>query len=98
MAKSSLSLGKYKYGQTVEKQLAKGKSTEKAHKIASSPLMKKQDKFDRPSWGDKLILGILRRGKKKKSLTTQRTKDISSKLKKAGIDQKTIDRLKGKKK
>lgn len=94
-------IGQYKYGQRVEKQIARGKSMEAAHKIATSPLMKKADKFAKPSWGDKLILGILRRGKKKKgkkSLTTARTADITSRLKKAGIDQKTINKMRSKKK
>ncbi len=56
-----------------------------------------KDKFDKPSWGDKFILSILRRGKKKKKkpLVTKRTGDITSQLKNAGIDQKTIDRMRG---
>lgn len=64
--KSKLSVGEFKYGQIVEQQLAKGKSMEKAHKIASSSLMRKPDKFDKPSLIDKAILGMLRRSKKKK--------------------------------
>jgi len=54
------------YGQVMEEQLARGKTTEKAHKIASSPLMRKSDKFDKSSWLDKAILKRLRRKKKSK--------------------------------
>lgn len=36
--------------------------------------------------------------KKSKSFDTVRTKSISSRLRDAGIDQKTIDRMRGKKK
>ncbi len=79
-----------------------------------------KDKFDKPSLGDKVILGILRRlkGQRKpkrpshgyrsggnrretdkifKQFETTRSKDISSQLKNAGIDQKTIDRMRGRK-
>lgn len=54
------------YTQVLEKQLAKGKSLTKAHKIAGSPLMRKKDVFDKPSWLDKAILKRLRRKKKKR--------------------------------
>lgn len=100
MAKHNI--GTHRYGQLFEKYLAKGKTTAQAHKIASSPLMKKPDKVDKPSVGDKVILGILRATKRKKKskrpLVSKRSKDISSKLRNAGIDQATIDRMRGKKK
>lgn len=87
------------YGMELERGLGKGKTLMKAHKVSAmrSKAGSKADKFDRPSWADKLILGILRRGKKK-PFTSQRSKDITSRLKRAGIDQKTIDRMKKKKK
>lgn len=63
----------------------------------------------KPSVSDRLILSLLRMGKggktkrerlaaKKQGLTTTRTTAISSKLKEAGIDQATIDRMRGRKK
>ena len=54
MVKSNI--GKYRYGQLVEKYLAKGKSVEKAHKIAASPLMRKPDKVYKQSRTDRAIL------------------------------------------
>ena len=69
-----------------------------------------KDKFDKPSLGDKIILGMLRKlkgdkkpnlkaGKKPKPASKfKRASAISSQLRKAGIDQKTIDRMRGKKK
>ena len=52
---------------------------------------------------NRLLLSILRLGKKKKTkpkrgFTTKRTAAISERLKEAGIDQATIDRLRGRKK
>lgn len=64
--KDKLGIGSRRYGQLVEKYLAKGKSLEQAHKIASSPLMRKPDKVDKPSLTDKIILGALKRSKRKK--------------------------------
>jgi hypothetical protein len=63
----------------------------------------------KPSLGDRAILALLRIGRggkakrrkvtaKKKSLTTMRTAAISDRLKEAGIDQATIDRLRGREK
>ncbi len=51
-------------------------------------LKKMYPQMFKPGWGKK----------KSKSFDTVRTKTISSRLRDAGIDQKTIDRLKGKKK
>jgi hypothetical protein len=82
----------------------KGKSLQSTYKgaVQKSSVTTKPDKFDKPSAGDKVILALLRtfkgKKKKKKPLTTQRNKDISSQLRKAGIDQATIDRMRGKKK
>ena len=53
-----------KYGKLVEKYLSKGKSVEQAHKIASSPIMLKSDKYDKPSLTDRVILAGLRKVKK----------------------------------
>ena len=64
MAKKPSNIAQYKYGQITEKYLAKGKSVEQAHKIASSPLMLKSDKFDKPSLVDKVILVGLHKAKK----------------------------------
>lgn len=63
----------------------------------------------KPSLSDKVILAILRMGKdsktkrqrvaaKKKGLTTTRTAAVSDRLKSAGIDQATINRLRSRKK
>lgn len=65
MGKPKLPVGQYKYGQLLEQQLARGKTMEKAHKIASSPLMRKMDVFKTPSMLDKFILKRLRRKKRK---------------------------------
>lgn len=90
------------YAREIEKNISRGKTTEQAHKrsAALASTARKPDKFDTPTIGDKIILGLLRRfkGKKKNPLTTERTSQITSQLKKAGIDQKTIDRMRGKKK
>lgn len=67
MTKSSINLGSTTYRILLDRYLAKGKTTAQAHKIASSPIMRKPDRVDKPSWGDKLILSLLRRGKKKKT-------------------------------
>ena len=53
-----------KYGKLMEEYLNKGKTTEKAHKIASSPIMLRPDKFDKPSLVDKAILAGLRKVKR----------------------------------
>ena len=66
MAKSKLNIGQIKYGQLFDKLIGRGKTTAQAHKIASSPLMKIPDKFDKPSAGDKIILALLKKAKKKK--------------------------------
>lgn len=89
------------YAREIEKNISRGKTTEQAHKrsAALASTARKPDKFDTPTIGDKIILGLLRRFKgKKKPLTPERTSQITSQLKKAGIDQKTIDRMRGKKK
>lgn len=63
----------------------------------------------KPSLSNKVILAILRMGKggktkrqrvaaKKGGLTTTRTAVVSDRLKEAGLDQATIDRLRGRKK
>lgn len=64
MAKPSSGVSSYVYGQRVERQLAKGKSTEAAHKFAASPLWRKKDKFDKPSLADKVILKGLKLAKR----------------------------------
>ncbi len=64
MAKDKSGLSNYVYGQRVERQLAKGKSMEKAHKFAASPLWRKKDKFDKPSLTDKVILKGLKLAKR----------------------------------
>ena len=58
------SIGQYKYGQIMEKYLAKGKTLKQAHKIASSPLMRRSDNVDKPSLTDKAILTGLKVAKK----------------------------------
>lgn len=63
----------------------------------------------KPSLGDRIILAILRMGKGgktkrqrvaagKKGFPTARTATVSARLKDAGIDQATIDRMRGRKK
>ena len=92
------------YARELERGIGKGKSLSRAQKVASmrSNVGAKPDKFDRPSAGDKIILGILRafkgKGKSKKVVTTKRTSDIQNKLLNAGIDKATIARMRGKKK
>ena len=94
------------FGRQMDK---KGKSLSATHKRAvhKSSAATKPDKFDKPSAGDKVLLALLRakgkvfgKGKKKtnKPLTTARTSDISAQLRKAGVSQKKIDRMRGKKK
>ena len=64
MAKKPSNIAQYNYGQITEKYLAKGKSVEQAHKIASSPLMRIPDKVDKPSMTDKAVLKGLKLVKK----------------------------------
>ena len=58
-----------RYTKELEKNTAKGKPLEAAHKrsAALSSTARKVDKFDKPSMMDKIILGILKF--KKKDLT-----------------------------
>ena len=57
--------------------------------IVQKRLQAKYPQMFKKGWGKK---------KAKKPLTTQRHSDISSQLRKAGIDQATIDRMRGRKK
>jgi uncharacterized phage infection (PIP) family protein YhgE len=96
----------------------------KQSEVYGSSKPKKKDRYDKPSYGDKLILGGLKayssvkkdvkrgvglakkdlkkvagkitRKKKKASSETGRTKVISGSLGKAGVEKKTIRRMKGK--
>ena len=91
------------YAREVERNLAKGKSTEAPHKRAAalSSTSRKADKFDKPSFMDKTILAILKFKKKKtpqKSMTTERTSAITSRLKKAGLSDAEIAKMRGKNK
>lgn len=99
-----MAVRRYQFGKQMDK---KGKTMGSNMKRAStvSSVSRKPDKYDMPSIGDKIILGLLRAkkritggGKKKKSLTTTRTKQITSQLKQAGLSQKQIDKMRGKKK
>lgn len=88
------------FGRQMDKR---GKSLQSTYKraVRKSSVTTKPDKFDRPSAGDRIILALLKtfKGKKKKKTpTTKRTSAISSRLRKAGVDQATIDRMRGKKK
>lgn len=99
---------RYHFGREMDKS-TKGKSLQATfkHAKAVSSVTRKPDKFDKPTIGDKIILALLR-GKKKitdarkkmgdKSPATTRTKQITSRLKQAGLSQKEINKLRGKKK
>ena len=74
---------------------------------SSSNSNPKKDKYDKPSLGDKAILAMLRlkkkltgKGKKKKKAdpTTMRTRQVISDLKRSGISDEAIARMRGKKK
>ena len=71
-------------------------------------LVTRRKKYRSPL-SDRIILAVLRMGKggktkreriaaKKRGLSTTRTTAISGRLKEAGIDQATIDRMRGRKK
>lgn len=89
------------FGRGIDKNKKSLSATFKKAKAVSS-VTRKTDKFDKPSLGDKVILGLLRAKKKltggKKPLTTERTSQITSRLKQAGLTQKEINKMRGKKK
>lgn len=55
------------YTRELEKNISKGKTLEQAHKrsAAISSTTRKPDKFHKPSFGDKIILALLKKGKAK---------------------------------
>ena len=63
---------------------------------------KTPDKYDKPSFGSKMILAMLRAKKKltsaPKGKDSRRTKKVSGRLKAAGISEEQMNRLRGKRK
>lgn len=111
------------YGREMDKSPA-GKSTMAQHKRAvhKSSTTTRPDKYDKPSFVDRVMLGMMKLGKgkgdkidkpvkmklkrrvpmkpmkPKEYLTTTRTKDIESGLKRAGITDKEMARFQRSKK
>ena len=88
------------YGKALEKESRKKQSlTQMQKRVARQSLI---DEYDRPSALDKFILKRLKARKarklkrKKKSVETTRTKVVTTGLKRAGLSEAEIRRLKGK--
>ena len=99
------------YGKEMDKE-TKGKSLEALHKRAvhKSSLMTKKDKFDQPGLMDTMMLGVMKRmrrraggpgqgpkPKPKMEMKTERTKQIESGLKQAGLTEKEVGKMRRKK-
>ena len=86
------------YGKQMEKTPA-GKSAMAQHKRAvhMSSTTTKEDKYDKPSLVDRVMLGMMKLGKGK-GTKTQRTKTVESGLKQAGLTNKEMARFQRSKK